>query len=203
MKKGFKILFIVLGIVIVLGIIFFTVDYNRVKKEESGILPAEDNGMKATIKAVVVKVNDNNLLVMGIEKAAELYSVGLRSIENIEFKKGQEVLIYFNGDVMESYPAQLGNIGKIEIIKDESNTQIPDDIIRYCYNSSDNVNITVSELTSSGISLTITDTNKLLYKYSHSYKINKKVKNKDYIGVGQKIGEDTKKSTSGFTRNRS
>lgn len=162
----------------------------------------ENDNKQATIKAVVVKVEDNSMLVMGIEKRAELYSVGLRNAPDIEFKKGQEILIYFDGNVMESYPAQLGNIGKIEIIKEESSTQIPDNIIRYCYNSYNNVNINVLELTSSGVSLTITDTNELPYKYSHNYKINKKVKNKDYTGVGQKVGENTKNSTSGFTRNR-
>jgi len=162
----------------------------------------ENDNMKATIKAVVVKVNENNLLAMRIENGTELYSVGLKNAKNIELKKGQEILIYFNGYVMESYPAQLGNIGKIEIVKDESSTQIPDDIIRYCYSSRDNVNIVVSELTNRGISLTITDTNELSYNYSHSYKINKKVKNENYTGVGQKIGEDTENSTSGYTRNR-
>ncbi len=162
----------------------------------------ENNNMKATIKAVVVKVNDNNILAMDIDKASELYSVGTKNTPNIELKKGQEILIYFNGNVMESYPAQLGNIGKIEVIKEESSTQIPDNVIRYCYNSRDNVNITISELTSSTISLTITDKNELPYIYAHSYKINKKIKNKDYTGVGQKIGEDTENSTSGFTRNR-
>ena len=34
MKKGLKILFIIIGIIIVLGIVFFVVDYNRVQKQE-------------------------------------------------------------------------------------------------------------------------------------------------------------------------
>ena len=32
------------------------------------------------------------------------------------------------------------------------------------------------------------------------YSINKKVKNEKYTGIGQKIGEDTETSTSGYTR---
>ena len=72
---------------------------------------------------------------MGIENGTELYSIGITNTEDIEFKKGQEILIYFNGDVMETYPAQLGNIGKIEILKEQSDVQIPDDILRFCYNS--------------------------------------------------------------------
>lgn len=163
----------------------------------------ENDKMRATIKAVVVKVNKNYLLAMGIENGTELYSIGLNNIENTEFKNGQEILIYFDGDVMTTYPAQLGNIGRIEITKEKSDIQIPDNIIRYCYNSKEKVDVTISELTNSGITLTITDENELPYNYSHSYKINKKVKNENYTGVGQKIGEDTEHSTSGFTRNRS
>ena len=162
----------------------------------------ENDNMNATINAVVVKVNENNLLAMGIENGTDLYSVGLKGAKNIKFEKGQEILIYFNGDVMESYPAQLGNIGKIEIIKEKGDIQIPDNIMRFCYNSKNQINITISELTNVGITLTITDKNELPYKYAHSYKINEKVKNENYTGVGQKIGEDTENSTSGFTRNR-
>lgn len=163
----------------------------------------EINNMRATIKAVVIKVNENHLLAMGIENRTELYSIGLKNSKDIKFEKGQEILVYFNGNVMETYPAQLGNIGKIEIIKDKTDIQIPDNITRFCYNTKDKVNVTISELTNSGIALTIKDTNELPYNYSHSYIINKKVKNENYTGVGHKIGEDTENSTSGFTRYRS
>lgn len=184
-------------IVEILGFkVYNSVNFNKIINEEN------DN-MKATIKAIVVKVNENNLLAMGIESESELYSIGLKSAKNIKFEKGQEILVYFNGDIMESYPAQIGNIGKIEVIKEKSDIQIPDNIIRFCYNSKDKVNVTISELTNSGITLTITDANELPYNYSHSYTINKKVKNENYTGVGQKIGEDTENSTSGFTRYRS
>ena len=159
----------------------------------------ENDNMRATIKAVVVKVNENNLLAMGIENGTELYSIGIKNTEDIEFKKGQEILIYFNGDVMETYPAQLGNIGKIEILKEQSDVQIPDDILRFCYNSKDNVTITISELSNSGITLNIVDTNELPYNYAHSYIINKKVKNENYTGVGEQIGENTNNSTAGYT----
>ncbi len=156
------------------------------------------SNMRATLKAIVVKVNDNNFLAMGIENGTGLYSVGLN---NIELKKGQEILIYFNGDVMETYPAQLGDVGKIEILKDKSDTTVPDNILRFCYSSNENVTITISEISNSGITLNIKDTNELPYNYSHNYIINKKVKNKDYTGVGEQIGENTNNSTAGYTRN--
>lgn len=103
------------GIIIeILGFkVYDNVNFNKINNEEN------DN-MKATIKAVVVKANENNLLAMEIENRNELYSIGLKSFNNIKFEKGQEILIYFNGDVMESYPAQLGNIGKIEVIQEKS-----------------------------------------------------------------------------------
>lgn len=255
MKKVLKIICIILVIIIVTAIIFFAVDYSKVKKQKKPIFcilksEANDGGtkiymglgykiidfqtlsgfddikigtwsmdyddfnneikayeencnMRATIKAVVVKIDENHLLAMGIENGNELYSIGLQNVKDIELKKEQEIIVYFNGDVMESYPAQLGNIGKIEIVKNKSDVKIPDNIIRFCYNSKDKVQVTINELTNSGIALTISDTNDLQYNYSHNYIINKKVKNENYTNVGQKIGEDTENSIAGFTRNRS
>lgn len=176
--------------------IYDNVSFNKITN-------TENSNMNATIEAIVVKVNENSLLAMEIENGNELYSVGLKNFKNIEFEKNQKILIYFSGDVMTSYPAQLSNIGKIEITEKKSNIDIPDDILRYCYSSRDNIQVTINELTNSDITLTITDTNELPYKYAHSYKINEQVKNENYTGVGQKIGEDTDNSTSGYTRNRS
>ena len=168
-----------------------------------GEVNTENNdNMISTLKAVVVKVDKNNLLAMGIENGTELYSIGLNNIEATEFKNGQEILIYFNGYILESYPAQLGDIGNIEIVKDKSDVPIPDNILRFCYNSKDNVTITISELSNSSITLNIKDTNELPYNYAHSYIINKKVKNENYTGVGEQIGENTNNSTAGYTRNR-
>lgn len=157
---------------------------------------------KEALKAVVVKVEEQYILAMGIEETFGLYSIATKNTDPIELKKGQEILIHFNGEVMASYPAQLGYVGKIEVLKEESNIPIPDNIIRYSYNSRNNVTIRVDEITKSSITLTIKDTNDLPYQYSHNYKINQKVKNEDYTGVGQKIGENTNNSTAGFTRNR-
>ena len=158
------------------------------------------NNTNSTLKAVVVKVHNNSLLVMGTENSSSLYTVGFKG--DVSYKQGQEILIYFDGTVMESYPAQLGNVSKIKIIKEKSNTEIPKDVLRYAYSSKEKVAVSVNELTTKGISITITDKNDLPYEYTNNYAIYKKVKNENYTGVGQKIGEDTKYSTSGYTRNR-
>lgn len=160
----------------------------------------EKNSRKAIMKAVVVKVSDNHLMVLDIEEEFGLISVGFD--ENIGFKQGQEIAISFDGMIITMYPGQLGNVEKIEIIKEKSEKKIPDEILRYCYSSYNNVKVTIAELTSTGTTLTIEDSNELPYQYSHSYIINQKVKDETYTGVGQKIGENTGNSTAGFTRNR-
>lgn len=162
----------------------------------------ENDNMKAQMKVVVVKVSKNHLLVMETEDTASLYSIGITDEENIEFKQGQELLIYFDGMVMETYPAQLGNIGKIEIIKEKSDIEIPENILKYCYSSKENVTVSVNGLTKSSISFIIKDTNELPYEYSNNYIIYKKVKNENYTGIGYQIGENTGNTTAGYTRNR-
>ncbi len=164
---------------------------------------SEENNMLANKKAVIIKVNEKYLDVMGFEGASDLYNVSYSSEGNIGFKQGQEILIYFNGTIAESFPAQIGKVGKIEILKEKSDIEIPEDILKFYYNSKEKVNINVSNLGTTGIELTIADTNELPYNYSHSYKIYKKVKNESYTGIGQKIGEDTENSISGYTRSRS
>lgn len=163
-----------------------------------GIIHSEN--FRATERAVVMKVNKNSLSVMDLN--GSLYSVSFADEGNIGFKEGQEVLIYFDGMIAESYPAQIYNVGKIKIVKEKSDVSIPENVLRYYYCSRDNVKVSVSELTSKEISLTIKDTNEYQYGYSNDYTIYKKVKNKDYTGIGYKIGKDTENSISGYTRNR-
>lgn len=91
----------------------------------------------------------------------------------------------------------------VEILKEKSDIKIPDNILRYCYSSRNNVIVSIFEVSKTGIKIIIKDTNELQYEYSNSYKINEKVKNKDYTGVGYQIGENTGNSTAGFTRYRS
>ncbi len=197
MNKKTKIMVAVIAIVILIAVLVLIWQL----REEKNSKELENDNMSATLQAVVVKVNENSLLAMDIGETPSLYSIGLSNFKDVDFEKDQEILIYFDGMVMDSYPAQLGNIGKIEIIKEKSDITIPDDILRYCYNSKDNVTITISELTNSGITLNIKDTNELPYNYAHSYIINKKVKNEAYTGIGEQMGENTSNSTAGYTRN--
>ena len=167
---------------------FFLICYLKVKNNEI-----------FTLRAIVVKVHNNGLTVMGIKGETGLISLGFTKEGNIGFKQGQEIIIYFDGTVMESYPAQLGNVGKIRIVKEKSDEQISEDILRYCYSSNKNVSISIKEITTSGMTLTIKDSNEIPYYYSNKYVMYKKVRNDDYTGIGYKIGNDTKNSTAGYT----
>lgn len=250
MNKKLKGILIIVGILVLLALICFCVDYSRVKKQEKPIfcinlatyrdggtkeyyglgykvidfnridgydemkigswlmkyeevaedyIPLQMDPMSTNLTAVVVKVHEKGMTVMDFEDGNRLITVGFTDEGNIGFEQGQEVLIYFDGSVMESYPAQLGNVGKIEIVKEQSDVEIPDSILRFCYSTKDHVQLTQTEVTNQGISLTITDSNALPYNYGHQYTISQKVKNEDYTGIGYWIGENTEKSTAGYT----
>ena len=194
MKKGLKITVIILAIIILLTLIFFIIDYSRVKNEQRPIFCIPNLGgvirdggtieyfglgykvidfhttagfddikigtwfmdyndfmeemreheiehkenvtpntsTSSTIaKAVVIRVYENSLLAMGIEGISEgIFIVGFANEGNIGFKQGQEILIYYNGTIMTSYPAQLGKVEKIEIIKEKSDVEIPEKYLK-------------------------------------------------------------------------
>lgn len=253
MKRIGKIIGIIFIILIVMGLVFFCIDYTRVQKGEKPIfcianpsgtyrdggtveyfglgykvidfhqlsgydeikigtwfMQYEDfaeeyenyaNNLEAVMRAVIVRV-DRGLMVMGIEENhTGLYSVGYENAENLEFKPEQEILIYFDGMIMASYPAQISHVNRIEIVKEKSDVAIPDKEWKFCYNSRDKVSVVISELTNTGITLEITDNNEKPYSYSNEYILYQKVKNEDYTGIGYEIGESTGNTTSGYTRN--
>lgn len=247
MNKKLKGILIIVGILVLLAIICFCVDYSRVKKQEKPIFcinlaTYRDGGTKeyyglgykvidfnrtdgydemkigswlmkyedianeilspqldSTINAVVVEVHEKGMTVMDLEDGNSLITVGFTDEGNIGFKQGQEISIRYSGTIMESYPAQLGNVEKIEIVKEQSDVVIPDSILRFCYSTKENVEVQVTELTNHGITLTVIDTNEIPYNYGRQYTIAKEVKNETYTGVGEWIGENTDNSRAGYT----
>ncbi len=215
MKKGIKVIIIILSILVLaaLGVLGYIIIKNKNKSDVSinnyeniteintNNYEYEDN-MKVKMKAVVAKVNKNNLLVMNI-KDEDLIYVGFTDEGNIGYRQGQEIDIYYDGLILTSYPEQLSNVGKIEIIKEKSNTELPEKVLRYCYSSRDNVKIDVEKITKNGIVLKITDTNELKYEIPNSYIIRKEEKNENYTGQGYIVKEATETSTSAYIRTRS
>ena len=209
MEKVLKKILIIV-IIILVSVILVTVGYSKIKYNE------KDN-MSATTKAVIVKVNEKNLAVMELEGTNGLLYVGLQNAGDMVFKPGQEILIYFDGIVLTTYPGQLSNVGKIEIIKEKSDVEVPEEVFRTFYSSSNNVKVSISKLTSTGIAVVITDTNQYPYNYANTYTIYKKNKQAEnltlqpiqtepatsnsvppYMGTGQVLWEEAKKISNEY-----
>ncbi len=188
--KSIVVAIVVILILILTGIVL----YNKMQPEN----------MKVKLKAVVVKVNENSMLVTTDTKNTNgLMNIGFADDGNIGYKQGQEILIYYNGMIDSMFPGHIGNPGKIKIKNEKSNVEISESILRYAYSSINNVHVEITKLTNAGIALQITDTNELKYVFSNSYKIEKEVKNPNYTGAsGYKIGEDTANSTAAYVRTR-
>lgn len=190
MKKSTKIIIFIIILLVIIGTfaIYIFTQYQK--------------NMLSSIRGIVMEVYENSLSVMGIEAGNEpgsLYSVSFAKDGNIGFKQGQEVLIYFDGIVADSFPAQIHNVEKIEIVAEHSEVEIPDDVTRYYNNTQDKVDVNVTDLTTKGVTITITDTNELPYEYTNDYKLEKEVKNEKYTGQGEYIGEATDNSVLGYT----
>ena len=153
---------------------------------------------------VVVQVNENNLLVFQKDKDNSLTIVGFTEEGNIGFKRGQEVSIYYDGSadfgfpIGYTYPYTLSHVKKIEIVKEKSSIEIPTKYV----NTKNKVNVSIEKITNTQITFSVLDTNDTPYRYPNHYKIEKKVKNENYTGIGEKVGEDTETSLSGYTRSR-
>lgn len=123
-----------------------------------------------TMKAVVLKVHENSLLVMD-EKDRSLLNIDLPKDINLQFEEGQEVLIYFTYDtvILSTYPGFIDSefIKNIKILNNKSNIEIPVGVLQWAYNSRNNINVYINEFSETGMTLTITDTNP--YKGEHKF----------------------------------
>ena len=87
------------GILIIAMIMFIILIYNNCKISK--------------LNAVVVRVNENSIDTMIIDENnknleyTSLCSVMLVDKENIGFQTGQEVLIYYDGMIEQTYPLQI------------------------------------------------------------------------------------------------
>ena len=195
MKKSTKNLLIAIIAVLIL-IILLPLGWVLINNGMDSIGMAIMENMPHLVRAEVVKVTEHSIYAMGIDGyPTGLFTAGFTDEGDIGFKQGQEVLINYGGYVLSTYPEQLGQVNKIMILKEESDVEIPEEYLKFCYSSKN----TINEFTNESLELTIVDTNELPYNYTTDYTIYKEVKNKDYTGVGQKIGEDTENSIAGWT----
>lgn len=180
-------------IVLVISIVFFIIAISffvyviKIKKDNTEIndlsnkttnnqinnaidLDINDN-MAATIEAVILEVHSSTLTVMDISDNNGLTSVSMGEQGNIGYKKGQEIIIYFDGIIITTYPGQILNVGKIEITKEQTNITIPDKYLEYYNKPTNRVKVSLLELEKTGISFLVYSENELLSDYSEDYEI--------------------------------
>lgn len=182
--KSFIIIAIIVAILIiaVIGISIYILK-NQENKEntpqstkepetEVGELDIATISYEGTFKTrgVVVRPEEKLLIVMPIISNDEyryqeefLYETE----NNMELKQGQEVEITFHYNETSEKFTYDAIIDKIEILKEESDIEIPQDIIVNAYSSKENVKISFDNgyINNSGMKFTITDTNKYKYDY--------------------------------------
>lgn len=128
-----------------------------------------------TMKAVIFKVmntdNSNYLYAMTTEGEPWVYEVKTDLNSYVNCKTGQEVQLYSEHnasipsiDILE-YPTYI-HAKKIEILKEESEIEVPDSILHNYYKDWDNIDVKINEINTSKISFTINDSNENPYDYS-------------------------------------
>ncbi len=132
-------------------------------------------------KGVVVRPEKDVLIIMPIVENKEEYRAESKfyyeNNKELSIKQGQEIKITFHyRQSAEDIHLHETVIENIEIIKEESNTEIPHDILVEAYSSKDNISISLNKEKSniSKMEFEITDTNEFKYDYSTmKYKIYK------------------------------
>ena len=117
-------------------------------------LEIEKDNMVAMLNAVILEVHLNRLPVMSIGNEF-LYNVSFGKQGNIGFQKGQEIIIYYDGLATAMYPSFIANVGKIEIIKEQTDIAIPDKYLEYYNKPTNNMSVSLLSLTQNGISFIV------------------------------------------------
>ena len=81
---------------------------------------ADNRLLMVTFRASVIETNHDSIIVKPVDGSLELDSADkfyISNEENLELQIGDFVEISYNGEIMESYPAQLGEVYKITVIE--------------------------------------------------------------------------------------
>ena len=81
---------------------------------------ADNTPLMVTFQASVIETNDDSITVKPVDGSLELDSADkfhISNEDNLELQIGDLVEISYNGEIMESYPAQLGEVYKITMIE--------------------------------------------------------------------------------------
>ena len=178
MKRGLKVLIIVLVILVVVAVAILLVKHfttNEVNNELTGNSISYDNADAiATMDVVIVRVDDTYLEVINKDDPNDVMRANIPDDDTNEYKQNQEVRVYYNGMINEMYPGSFDKVSKIEILKDNSDVTIPEKALKIFYRSRNNVSVSNINVTQTGISFEIKDTNEYKYEYTNTYTLFKK-----------------------------
>ena len=178
MKRGLKVLIIVLVILVVLAVAILLVKHfttNEVNNELTGNSISYDNADAiATMDVVIVRVDDTYLEVINKDDPNDVMRANIPDDDINEYKQNQEVRVYYNGMINEMYPGSFDKVSKIEILKDNSDVTIPEKALKLFYSSRNNVSVSNINVTQTGVSFEIKDTNEYKYEYTNTYTLFKK-----------------------------
>lgn len=94
--------------------------YANMLLEQTKTLSFADNAQVTTFQATVIEVTDSSILVKPVDDSPELDSSDQFSVPNTEklaLQTGDTVEITYNGEILESYPAQLGEVYEITLLE--------------------------------------------------------------------------------------
>ena len=78
----------------------------------------------STFKAIILEITDNSYLVEPVEGSNELRSadqimVAMKNLDpSLEPEVGDTIKIKYRGAIMETYPAQIGDVINIKVVKE-------------------------------------------------------------------------------------
>ncbi len=115
MDRIFKIVFVLFNLIILTACSSTTDPSNKAVANFSGIVE------EVSDQSLLIKVNKEEEEF----KSSDLIRVSLindRLAYKIDFNQGDEVIVYYDGRIMESYPAQISQVDSIILKEDRENS---------------------------------------------------------------------------------
>lgn len=126
MKKGTKIICIILGVLIILGFIFWAVNYIKIRYIEKDVFNAKIEKITEYegITTVLIEgldtndINHRGKFDFVVTEKTKLLWRGTK-IKLSDLKEGQTISITASGEVLLRYPARLSRVTKVIVLEDE------------------------------------------------------------------------------------
>lgn len=194
-KEILIILCIIMTIYIIIFLYFNILKKDKINNEEKNSIMTENilddcsENIEIAMKAVIVKIYENQLLVRNCKNSSELIYINYSNEDNLEFEENQEIIVYYDGTINMINSEEISNVKKIEIIKENDSDAVSD--------VEDDIDININKFSVDEIIFSVTDMNDVPYKYLTNYEIYQEIKNED---SEEQFKEATDTSTSSYIR---